>query len=152
MKRPNDQHEDEHDVPVTPEHVPERVFDLRLDLEAIDFSGSQELGDHVGQGKQRVEEEQEDGVVAVEEVIGLVRRVFKPQHLGHRQVPAEGGLRGLNRVERQHCCGGRPLVVIPLSLTLNLFVLWRERREGMRMGMGMGMMIGNWRGGRPLNF
>lgn len=70
--------ENGHDVLVAFEHATQVVPDLGLDLESVDLVGPQELGGGARQGEQSVEDEQEDGVVAIEKVVRFVGGVFEP--------------------------------------------------------------------------
>lgn len=62
----------------------------------------QELEKDEGKGNKGENQEEEENVVAKEEVIGLVVGVIEPEGLGEGEIPAKGGLGGGEGVKGQH--------------------------------------------------
>lgn len=62
----------------------------------------EELEEDEGKGNKRENQEEEENVVAIEEVIGFVMGVIKPEGFEVGEIPAEGGLGGGEGVKRQH--------------------------------------------------
>lgn len=99
LQRTLDKKEDEDGVPVAPKNFGHRHPGLGLNLVAVD---ARELQEDHRERDDGVDEEEQDSVVAVEEVVRLVGRVAEPQGLRVCQVSPHRGGCLLQRLVLQH--------------------------------------------------
>lgn len=78
LERANGKNKRDNDFLVAIQHIGQRVLHLRLNLEPVNLVRTHQFHNNVRQWKKSVEDEQEDGVVAIQKVIGFLGRVSEP--------------------------------------------------------------------------